>query len=417
MTRIKMSKRRLVQVELKSEADYNSTTTYSKMCMYKSSPPTRSNSSSTLRRVMNLKEHFLLISILAFLWSPLQMQVSALSLFSPQTQARVKGTGAAVEQIPFLIQQLGADGQPSKTDAVQISDIVISVFFEEEAERSPGKKSKGFFTKPFILAYLKNLQYGDVRGKQFMLGNVNNSMFVARQIVPSAQAQGLSLQEIAKLSIIGKNQGKVYNSNLLQGSPEGYALGDILGFVDVTEKNFGLPDDGKNDNHNDSDNESNESATSDDSDDKGEEAFIRRKSRTSLRPILTNLSVTPKARCSGVGSALVNACENIVMEPLEWSRNYSELVLEVEEENAAAQKFYEKREYKALFSDPTSRRYDASGLILNNVRTTKICYRKDLTKKRAERNSGGIGGNGNDGSGIGGALGLFFAKVKQAMGI
>jgi len=35
------------------------------------------------------------------------------------------------------------------------------------------------------------------------------------------------------------------------------------------------------------------------------------------------------------------------MVPLEWSRNYSDLVLEVEEENAAAQKFYEKREYKA----------------------------------------------------------------------
>ena len=78
--------------------------------------------------------------------------------------------------------------------------------------------------------------------------------------------------------------------------------------------------------------------------------------------------------------------------------------------------FMKKGNTRPLFSDLTSRRYDASGFILNNVRTTKICHRKDLTKKRAERNSG-IGGNGNDGSGIGGALGLFFAKVKQAMGI
>jgi len=422
-----MTTKRRLQVEL-SDVDYNYQCT-----------------SSTIRVVMHLKKHILLISILALLWSPLQqVQVSALSVISPQarvknpiatgTRTRKKGTE---EKIPFLIQQLGTESQPSKRDAVQISDIVISVFFEEEAELSPEKKSKGFITKPFILAYLKNLQYGDVRGKKFMLGKVNNSMFVARQIVPAAaaasatvtlaqaQAQGLSLQELAKVSTIGKNQGQVYNSNLLQESPEGYALGDILGFVDVTEKNFGLPNEVTNGNGNGNDNESNRSSTaststsdtdtdgSDDSD-KGEEAFIRRKSRTSLRPILTNLSVTPKARCSGVGSALVNACESVVMEPLEWSRNYSDLVLEVEEENIGAQKFYERREYKALFSDPTSRRYDASGFILNNVRTTKICYRKDLTKKRAGRNSGS-GGNGTGGSG--GALGLFFAKIKQAMGI
>ena len=74
-------------------------------------------------------------------------------------QAKSVSTSSPAK-LPFLIQQLGKDSQASKSDAEEISEIVISVFFEEEAEKSEENRSKGSITKPLILAYLKNLQYG-----------------------------------------------------------------------------------------------------------------------------------------------------------------------------------------------------------------------------------------------------------------
>ncbi len=88
------------------------------------------------------------------------------------------------------------------------------------------------------------------------------------------------------------------------------------------------------------------------------------------------------------------------------------MVLEVEEENEVAQSFYEKRGYVALYADPSSRRYDTSGVILRDVRTTKICYRKDLSL--GSRNGSGSGGK----SVVGGLFDLpFFAKVKEVVGV
>ena len=251
-----------------------------------------------------------------------------------------------------------------------------------------------------------------------MLSGVNNSMFVARRVVPvngntsssssysgnydldmDARLSASSLEELAATASIGT----IYNQDQLPPSQMGYTTKDILGFVDVTEKNFGLASDSEgNDLIGFSDTQTLAS---------GKKTPVRRKdgARRTLRPVLTNLSVKPETRGSGVGSALVDACEDIVMSS-EWTRTYSEMVLEVEEENEGAQRFYERRGYVALFADPTSRRFDTSGLFLSNVRTTKICYRKDLTKKRAERGSG-ANGDGN------GGLDMFFAKIRQAIGM
>jgi len=280
-----------------------------------------------------------------------------------------------------------------------------------------------------------------------MLGSgINNSMFVARRIIPLTDDaiamenalgsgssngsgngngngssngngkdgwEGLSMEELMDEEIGGAVGSKIYNKDLLPFSEMGYITQDVLGFVDVTEKNFGLAGIGM---------EEEEILHDDDDDDDlttnaatGENLPPRRRNsskRRTLRPVLTNLSVKQEARCSGVGSALVDACENIVMDT--WSRKYFEMVLEVEEENEAAQGFYEKREYVALFADPTSRRYDTSGLLLNNVRTTKICYRKDLALKRAQQ-----GSNNNRGRGTNNAFnpGMFFAKIREAIGL
>lgn len=353
--------------------------------------------------------HFFSISTILIISGFLDCSCTALALSSPVKTNLSPSSSNEIRQsrLPFIVQQI--KGQPTKGDADEISAIVISVFFQEEAERLPENRSNGSLTKPLILAYLKNLQFGDVRGKKYMLGSgINNSMFVARRIVPTSASDfaeqsdsadtNLSLEEIASLGSIGSTQGLIYNEDQLPPSEIGYTTSDILGYVDVTEKNFGLPGD--------------KSSSSDDSQEdvirSGDNIIFQSKKKT-LRPVLTNLSVKKEARCSGVGSALVDACESVVMDTSEWSRSYYEMILEVEEENEAAQTFYEKRAYKALYTDPSSRRFDTSGLLLSNVRTTKICYRKDLTRKGAARSVSRQ--NGDEG------VGMFFAKVRQAIGL
>jgi ribosomal protein S18 acetylase RimI-like enzyme len=305
-------------------------------------------------------------------------------------------------KVPFFIQKL--PDRPSKTDCESISSLVIDVFFREEAERTPEKRSAGFITKPLILAYLKNLQFGDVRGKRYLLGNANSSMFVARRLKCIGNgyldpAYGYSISDLNDL-------GSVYNMDYFAESEKGYEFGEILGFVDVTEKSFGLSGIAESSIRTIIPEEDND--TSDLK--KLNDAPIKRKSNDrTMRPVLTNLSVAPSARGSGVGSALVEMCEQVVKN--EWSRKYSEIVLEVEEENINAQRFYENRGYVALFSDPTSRRFDASGIILRKERTTKICYRKDLSETTKVSD-----GDENRFSGIFSAD-MFFARVKKAIGV
>lgn len=251
------------------------------------------------------------------------------------------------------------------------------------------------------LAYLKNLQLGDVKGKKFLLSrNINNSMFAARQIIPCTEGEKIKKDERIDLNDLNIDKQKIYNAEYLNKSSGStsattmYKRGPLLGFVDVSEKTFGLASDMsakviQYDNNNGSDGNKDDSTSP-------------IKQRT-LRPVLTNLSVQQEARRSGVGSALVDACENVVM--TSWSTIYNEMVLEVEGENELAQRFYEKRGYVAVYADPTSRRFDTSGIILRDVRTTKIAYRKEL-----KSNSWGVdlGGNG------GGFFDIpFFARVKS----
>lgn len=378
---------------------------------------------------LEISSFFLRLAAIFLLVTTLNSQVDALvQMPTAATATRSESSSQLdLDRIPFFVQQLKENC--NKADCEAISSLTIDVFFREEAELLPENRTGGSITKPLILAYLKNLQYGDVKGKKFMLGSsTSNSMFVARRLVKytGSDDNGNSLdQEKGKIgngNVINRNNVftidelledesvfNIYNKNCL---PEDalsdpntrYTSENVLGFVDVTEKNFGIA--------NEDDVSSNlvgfeESTTMAN----GENTPVRRKStKREQRPVLTNLSVAMEARCSGVGSALVDACENAVME--EWARKFYEMVLEVEEENIAAQKFYEKRGYIALFADPTSRRYDTSGFVLKNERTTKICYRKDLTLKRAS--SASQKKQGENGSGI---ADMFFAKVKNVFGM
>jgi ribosomal protein S18 acetylase RimI-like enzyme len=302
--------------------------------------------------------------------------------------------GEETTVVPFMIEELTQAMARDASD--DISDLVIEVFFEEEAELKEENRGKMTPFKVMQLAYLKNLQNGDVKGKKFLLNRgINNSMFAARQIVPDYSGSKLKKGEQLDITTKNKNKNKdgellaytTYNTEYLPNDTDTFKRGPLLGFVDVSEKTFGLASDSKSqvDLVNDDDNSSSPI------------------NERTLRPVLTNLSVYKDGRKSGVGSALVDACEDVVM--TEWSTTYDEMVLEVEEENGLAQQFYEKRGYVKLYSDPSARRFDTSGIILREVRTAKICYRKGLTlNKSSGSNSGG------------GLFDLpFFAKVKEVL--
>lgn len=262
--------------------------------------------------------------------------------------------------------------------------------------------------KAMQLAYLNNLQKGDVKGKKFLLSkNINNSMFVARQIIPCYGNNNI-IKKDEKVNVFNDNnyddvnndddddvdgsKFKVYNKEYLPKDTKLFKKGPILGFVDVSEKTFGLASDSKK-----------SVQLGDNSEEKSDEDSPINK--RSLRPVLTNLSVKEEARRSGVGSALVDACENVVRSS--WSKTYNEMVLEVEEENSLAQRFYEKRGYVALYADPSSRRYDTSGIILGETRTTKIAYRKEFKSSWLDSSNK---------STTGGLFNFpFFANIKEAI--
>ncbi|CAM9363437.1 unnamed protein product [Discosporangium mesarthrocarpum] len=92
-----------------------------------------------------------------------------------------------------------------------------------------------------------------------------------------------------------------------------------------------------------------------------------------VRPVVSNLAVKERARCCGIGSALMAACHDMVVT---WG--YREMVLQVEEDNVGAIRFYTRLGFHKLFVDRAARRYDTSGFLLQNVRTSKITMVKML---------------------------------------
>jgi len=256
----------------------------------------------------------------------------------------------------------------NRLDNEEISRMVIKVFFEEEAEskqndtNSKSKRRAIMPWKAWQLGYLRSLQNYDLNSKKRTCDNrVLYNMFVAREVIPASSVKVV-------YDVVDHKSINNINDKVKSGSNENYVRGRVLGFVDVTEKSFGI---------------------SSNFELEGIMENSTEKSVPSLRPVLTNLAVSDDARLSGVGSKLVESCEDAVLRL--WPTEYNEIILEVEEENLLAQKFYERRGYKVLFSDPASRRYDTSGFLLQKVRTTKICYRKDLSLKKVVSTEDNLG--------------------------
>jgi len=295
----------------------------------------------------------------------LALQTAAPRLVAPSRTAKSSpaATGAASQVIPFVITQVEKDEIGEMQTA---SEMCVNVFFNEDNSSS--------LLKAMQLAYLRNLQYGELRMKFFTSSEAMSEMFVAREVVPATESpNSRNAKQVGAAD-------RIYNAKFLDTTTDDeFVLGGVLGFVEVCEKKFRLGEKY----------ESSASGTSTNSD---------------VRPFLSNLSVREDARRSGVGSALVDSCETAIRS---WPRRYNEIVLQVEDDNTLARKFYEKRGYVALFADPACRRFDTTGWMLRRVPTTKVAMRKMLNGSRSPLSSSSAGQF---------SLDSFFGNLRQLVG-
>ena len=163
----------------------------------------------------------------------------------------------------------------------------------------------------------------------------------------------------------------VYNVNTLLRQQKAlnkgeacFVRGKLLGFVEITQRPYGI---GKQNE------EPKEIFIDIDGTRRDEDGVeVPEADPRPLRPVLTNLAVRKDARKYGIGSKLLDACEDHGRK--NWKLN--EIILEVEDYNSNALEFYRKRGYEVLFSDPASRRYDVQGLWLRKVRCRRDVMRK-----------------------------------------
>jgi ribosomal protein S18 acetylase RimI-like enzyme len=270
------------------------------------------------------------------LYSLLPLKLNGVA--TPTATATTSSASDKDEAIPFVIE--GVSGKSSDLVFQEISDMCIEAFFNDGI---PGRKIP--FWKEWQLKYLRALQQADLRRRRNRNPNTN-MMFVARRVVPA------SADSFRKTPLI-LDMEKVVNLPAADSGGD-FVRGQVLGFVEVTQRPYGLG----------------ESKFGFDEESK---INLRKSSFYEKRPILTNLSVSYDARKSGLGSKLVDICEQEVLR--RW--NMKEIILEVEDDNENALRFYQKRGYKILFADPASRQYDTSGLWLKQVR----CNRQVMYKK------------------------------------
>ena len=245
--------------------------------------------------------------------------------------------------IPFIIEEIPQNAGTQVYS--EICRMCIAAFFNDGA--TVGRKTP--FYKEAQLIYLRNLQQADLKRRR-KLHPASNVMFVARRVVPATTA---TIRQTPLILDLTKN---VYNLNDNEGLD--YCRGEIIGFVEVTLRPYGLG----------------EQALSSLDDENRRTMLQKGLFANRERPILTNLSVKYEARKSGVGGRLLERCERSVQS--RW--NKQEIILEVEDDNDNALAFYSKRGYKVLFEDPASRRYDTNGLLLRQLRCRRKVLRKNL---------------------------------------
>jgi ribosomal protein S18 acetylase RimI-like enzyme len=310
-------------------------------------------------------------------------------------------------KIPFIIERI--PNNPSSALYQEIAQMCITAFFntdnsknasqQQQQQRSSASSSSIPIWKEWQLAYLRTLQAGDLERRR-KREPMKNRMFLARQVIPLTTSTTTTTTASQSRRIKQQQRPLVLDTSLIRNIDRqprdiDYMYGDIIGFVEVTQRPYGL----------------------------GEEGYMVE------RYVLTNLSVDRIARQSGVGTALVNICEQTIYH--EYCRDYNnknnnhnnngwkvtdsknrddptkantnlivvpDIVLEVEDDNYNAIDFYRKRNYIDVCIDPTSRRYDLSGLWLQQIRCKRLVMKKDLRKSMNSGNNNFINGGGGSNS-------------------
>ncbi len=296
------------------------------------------------------------------------------------------------QRIPFIIENIG---RGEKNEIEEIVTLCIDVFFNEK-EQSDVKLQEVFDAsgldatsktrkttqqksippwKAMQLAYLRNFQTGEILARNAFKKEQFVNLIVARRVY-AAPPSGTNKNNIRGLNkhrrvyLIDNDDDvyQIFNADLLNSSSvtkngygssaTGYVVGEIIGYCEVSEKNFGLGGNYESMKQK----RRNTSTTATPCEDK-------------IRPYLSNLSVVDYARRSGVGSKLLDAAESAVRN---WNAGHTEIVLQVEEDNTNAIQFYKRRGWDFVFADPTCRRYDTSGFFLRECRITKYAMIKRL---------------------------------------
>ena len=288
------------------------------------------------------------------------------------TTTKVSGTTV----IPFEIEQLSE--RPSDTIFKEISQMCIDAFFND----GPTKNRKIPFWKDWQLTYLRTLQQSDLRIRRKRYPDTN-MMFIAREVVPVTDTNTYNMVLESKPLILDLNN--VYNLSPEQrrqatAMGQDYVQGEVLGFVEVTLRPYGLATGQQPLPSQLYEDESSTTTTTTTTALHQLQRFnALHNTFNSKRPVLTNLSVKYEARKSGVGSRLMERCESEVMQQSQWSPK--EIILEVEDDNLNALSFYEKRGYQELFEDPAGRKFDTSGFLLRQLRCCRKVMRKDLNQQ------------------------------------
>jgi len=251
---------------------------------------------------------------------------------------------------PFLIESITST--PGSGDAIykSVANLCIDVFFKEQLD--PSGKGNVNLLKAWQINYLKNLQAADLERRRNRCPDTN-VMFLAYEVretkgTSAALKQPLLMDD--ELECAHNFEEGFNNDKATMDSSSSYVRGDLLGFVEVTQRSYGLGN--------------------------AVEGISFFSNEFQKRPVLTNLAVLKDSRKYGIGSKLLDRCEEHVID--EW--NMKEIILEVEDYNGKGLEFYQKRGYEVLFSDPASRRYDIQGFWLNKVRCRRDIMRKSLDR-------------------------------------
>mmetsp|Transcript_37635 Transcript_37635/g.42116 ORF Transcript_37635/g.42116 Transcript_37635/m.42116 type:complete len:420 (-) Transcript_37635:27-1286(-) len=273
-------------------------------------------------------------------------------------------TAAALSTSPAFIIENISDSSPSSDLLFRtISNLCIDVFFKELLD--PSGNGNINFVKEWQINYLKTLQAADLRRRRERFSDTNE-MFLAYEV---KRVTGITAVLTQPLLLDGELL-KVCNRERIRDEDDEdddyYVRGDLLGFVEITQRPYGL---------------GNTLEASPSSSSPSSSEIVSTENDTlgggindiPMRPVLTNLAVLRGARRYGIGSKLVDACEMHVRK--RWNMN--EIVLEVEDYNTKGLEFYRRRGFEILFSDPASRRYDInSSFWLKKVRCRREIMRK-----------------------------------------